>query len=250
MYARIFDKAQKRYYKSMIYCGINQGYYRQYVVLNPHTGNFELVDYLDKDSGSLSPLVEIIQDDQEGWVSCRNASLLKYKAYCKKKRKDAAVEFLCGYPDVCENYGFISSILEHKSIPVNEAGILIRTLPDTGEWSYVQTQEDANHFMKLFAGFHDSTLDKLCYEERFGSTNVTATFDNSGWYGIVELCFEGVLAVNIRPPKENCSREIFEASLLVKDETVLWADWTVKGDDLNVDGSYIKALALKWKKTG
>ena len=48
MYARIYDKEQDRYYKSIVYCGINHGYYRQYVVLNPYTDCFELVDYLDK----------------------------------------------------------------------------------------------------------------------------------------------------------------------------------------------------------
>lgn len=75
--------------------------------------------------------------------------------------------------------------------------------------------------MKLFAGFHDSTLDKLCYDESSGTTKLTATFDNSGWYGVAELCFEGVLALSLRPPKENCSREILDAVLLVQDETIL-----------------------------
>lgn len=61
MYARIYDKKLNQYYKSIIYCGINQGYYRQYVVLNPYTQRFELVDYLDKSNDELKPLVEIIQ---------------------------------------------------------------------------------------------------------------------------------------------------------------------------------------------
>ena len=63
MYARIYDKAQKKYYKSIVYCVFNYGYYRQYVVVNPYTGNFELVDYLDKSEDELKTLVEIIQDN-------------------------------------------------------------------------------------------------------------------------------------------------------------------------------------------
>lgn len=250
MYARIYDKVRDRYYKSILYCGINDGYYRQYVAVNPHTDCFELVEYLDKSSGDLKPLVELIQDDHEDWVSFRNARLLKYKAYCKANRKEISVEFLWGYPDVCKNHKFISDIMERKSVPVSEAGVLIRHLSDADGWNYIRTQEDANDFMKMFAGFHDSTLDSLCYQERSGSTSVTAVFDNSGWYGIAELCFEGVLAVNIRPATENYSREIFEGTLLVKDETVLWADWYMEQEDLSFDGSYIKALSLKWRKIG
>lgn len=250
MFARIYDKKRNQYYKSIIYCGINRGYYQQYVVVNPHTRSFELVDYLDKSDGELKPQVEIIQDNHEDWVSFENALLLKYQTYCKKMHKEMLLEFLWGYPDVCENFEFISSIFEEKSIPVSESGIALRNLTDTREWNYIQTREEANEFMKLFAGFHDSTLDKLCYEELHGSTKVTATFDNSGWYGIVELCFEGVLAVNIRPAKENCSREIFEATLMIRDETALWTDWYMEDEELSVDGNYIKALNLKWRKIG
>ena len=250
MYARIYDKAEKIHYKSLIYCEIVQAYDRQYVVINPHTRSFELVDYLDKGGDEIKPLVEIIQDSHEEWVSYENAFLLKYKAYCKQNHKEMTIKSLWGYPDVCENYMFLSSILEKGSVPLNEAGICIRDLTDTNEWNYINTQEDANEVMKVFAGFHDATLDKLCYEEQHGSTKVTATFVNNGWYGVAELCFEGILAVNIRPAKENCSREIFEATILVRDKTVLWADWHMEQEDLSFDGSYIKALSLKWRKMG
>lgn len=250
MYARIYDKEQDRYYKSIVYCGINHGYYRQYVVLNPYTDCFELVDYLDKSNSDLKPLVEIIQYNHEEWRSYQNALLLKYKHYCKKNNKEVGIDFLLGYPDVCENHEFISSIIERKSVTRTESGIFIRNLSDANEWNYIQTQDEANEFMKLFAGFHDSTLEKLYYEDEQGSTNVVVTFDNSGWYGIVELCFEGVLAINIRPAKENYSRDIYEGTLLIHDETVLWADWYMENEDLSFDGSYIKALNLKWRKIG
>ena len=60
----------------------------------------------------------------------------------------------------------------------------------------------------------------------------------------------------LRPPKENYSREILDATLLVRDETVLWSDdafWP-DGPDLQQEApfsvSYIKALNLKWQKIG
>lgn len=248
MFARVFDKANQRYFKSMIYCGINHGYYRQYVVLNPYADRFELVDYLDKSGGELTPLVEIIRADHDGWVRYENAQLLNFQAYCKKHRKAMDVKFLWGYRDVCENFGFLTAILEDKSVPVSESNICIRDIPDRDAWNYIQTQDDVDSFMKSFAAFHDAVLERIVYEESYGGTGVTATFDNSGWYGIVELCFEGVLAINLRPPKENRSREIYEATLMIQNETVLWADWYMETEDLSHDGSYIKALNLKWRK--
>lgn len=248
MFVRVFDKENQRYYKSVVYCGINKGYYRQYVVINPYTNCFELVDYLDKTEAELTPLVEIIRDDCDEWRVYENALLLKYKTYCKKQNKEVLIDFLWGYQDVCESFGFLSQILENKYVPLSESEICIRSFSDTENWNYILTQDDANNFMKSFAGFHDSTLNKIVYEENHRATKVTATFDNSGWYGIVELCFEGVTAINIRPPRENYSREIFEASLMVKDEMVLWADWFMEEENLSHDGSYIKALNLKWRK--
>lgn len=248
MYARVYDKARKKYYKSIIYCGINQGYFRQYIVVNPYTNNFELVDYLDKTDSELRPLVEMIQNNCEDWVSYKNSLLLKHKAYWKQHQKEMEITFLWGYRDVCENFDFLFRLIESKVVQVDETDVTLRNLADADKWNYIQNQDDANSFMKLFAGFHDSTLDKLCYEENYDTTSVTATFDNRGWYGIVELCFEGISAINIRPAKENYSREIFEATLLVKEEVILWADWFMEKEDLSFDGSYIKALSLKWRK--
>ena len=48
--------------------------------------------------------------------------------------------------------------------------------------------------IKLYRGykevFDDSTLDKILYEEDYGKRQLKVTFNNSGWYGIVELCFD------------------------------------------------------------
>ena len=102
--------------------------------------------------------------------------------------------------------------------------------------------------MKMFAGFHDSTLEKINYSESNSSTKVNAIFDNSGWFGTVELCFEGIQIMKIMPATENFSREIFEASLIVENETVLWAGAYMDRPDYLYKGSMIRALNLKWRK--
>ena len=74
------------------------------------------------------------------------------------------------------------------------------------------------------------------------------TFDNSGWFGVVELCFEGIEILKIVPAGENCSREILEGSLIVEDESVFCSDCYMESIDLTYEGSMIKALNLKWRK--
>ncbi|BCN30999.1 hypothetical protein [Anaeromicropila herbilytica] len=248
MFVRVYDKLNSRYYKSIVYGTINVGWFLQYIVLNPLKNCFELVEYLDKSIEPAQPLVETIQRDNDDFIVYENALLLKYKHYCKKNEKYMNIDKLCGYTDVCENFEFIADIIDNKSVLAEKYKIKLRQLSDKDKWDYIQTQEDANEFMKLFVGFHDSTLDKLVYVEEHGYTGVTAIFDNSGWYGVVELCFEGLLELNIRPAKENYDRYIYEATMLVENETVFWADGYMENEDPAYNGSYIKAMNLKWRK--
>ena len=94
--------------------------------------------------------------------------------------------------------------------------VTLRTNEDAEQWHYIRTQQDVDALTELFVGFHDPRLDRLTYEEECGKAKLTARFDNSGWFGIIELRFEGLLALNLRPPLENCSREIFSATLLFR----------------------------------
>ncbi len=250
MYARVYDPKEKRYYKSIVYCAIGQGYDydRQYVVLDPEMYLFRLVDYLDKSTNDLTPLVEIIQDHAEDWRKYEKALLLKHKAYWKSKGRELAFDFLWGYRDVCERYELLMYLLDHGSAPVEAYDIQLRELSDMDEWAYILTEADVKDFMKTVLGFHDGKLQKLIYEEDFQAPCVTAVFDTLG--GMVELCFEGVKAVHLCPPKENYMSLIYEGTLIVKDELVFWADTYMETEDLsqNNDCSYIKALSLKWRK--
>lgn len=147
-----------------------------------------------------------------------------------------------------QDFDFMLRILSDRIVPKSDCSIQIREPNDTEQWTYIKTQSDADVFLKAFAGFHDSTLDKIQYVEDYSERNLTITFDNSGWYGVAELCFEGLIAMNLRPAQENYSREIFSACLLVEDECIFWADVDLDKEDLNYEGSFVKALNLKWRK--
>lgn len=249
MFVRVFDKQQNRYYKSMVYATVGIGWFLQYIVLNPHTQSFELVDYLDKQYEPAKPLVEIIQPDCEKFVVYNGTQMLKYKHYCKTNDcKFVEVKQMMGYPEILENNAFLVEILVNHSVPFGAYQIPEKSLCDTTEWNYILTQADADDFMKKFVGFHDSTLEKVNYSETSSSAVVNAIFDNSGWFGVVELCFEGVQILKIIPASENYSREIFEASLIIENESVFWADAYMEKPNNLYEGSIIRALSLKWRK--
>lgn len=248
MFVRVYDKSNNRYYKSMVYALINSGYYEKAILFNPYKGSFELVDYLDKESKELSPLYECINSNNNEWVSYERTFLLKLKKYFKENNYSEEITRFSGYKEVFDNYEFMLRILKNKQVLIETTTIKIKDNEDTNEWNYIRTQEDANEFMKLFVGFHDSTLDKLTYEEEYGKSQLNAIFDNSGWYGVVELCFEGLISLNLRAPAENRSREIYDATLIIKEESVFWADDELREEDFSYIGTYIKALNLKWRK--
>lgn len=258
MFVRVSDKANHRYYKSLVYGLVNRGFFEQAIVINPYTGCYELVSYLEKaDPGSVPadlkktdpfpvPVYEIIQPDRTGWVTAGVADLLRLNLHLEPAR----IGYFSGYGDVLNSRGFLPALLERKAIPTDEAGLQLRRLADEQDWNYIVTQADADVFARLFAGFHDACLNKLVYEEDQQIRKVTAVFDNSGWYGIAELCFEGLVAMNLRPAQENVDRFLYGGSLLVKDDCIFWADDVLDTEDLSHPGSFIKALNLKWRKIG
>lgn len=248
MFVRVFDKKIKKYYKSMVYGLINTGYYEQAILFNPYMNCFELVEYLDKESKELRPLYEWINTEYVGWVSYDKAFLLKLNKYCKEHNYDNQIKLYRGYKEVFDDFGFMLKILKERNVPLSQTEIEVKSNKDVDEWNYIRTQEDADEFMKLFAGFHDSTLDKMIYEEDYGKRKLKAVFDNSGWYGVVELCFEGLIKMNLHSFAENYSREIYGATLLVQNESVFWADDELDDENMDYKGTWIKALNLKWKK--
>ena len=250
MYVRALSNIDKTFFSSMVYATVNLGWYAQYIVYNKSANSFELIDYLDKELPHGRAMVQVIQTQTDGFEEYTHVKLLKIKKYCKENNLEMPeLKRLFGYPDVCENIAFICDIISNKVVPADRYSIQLRDLPDVNKWHYIQTQEDAQEFMNLFNGFHDSDLVKLTYEENYGSgIKANVIFDNSGWFGIVELCFEGVQLLKIVPPMENYCSEILSATLHVDEEGIFWADCYMEKPDMSYDGSIIRSLSLKWKK--
>ncbi len=86
--------------------------------------------------------------------------------------------------------------------------------------------------------------------------SLTVTLDNGGSFGVAELCFEGVYEFHVVTPCENGTDKMLGATLLVRDESVFWASEIGDIDDdgelasIVFDGSFVKALSVKWRKAG
>lgn len=247
MYVRVCSNVSNQVYQSMVYGVVNIGWAHQDIVFNKGRNCFELVDVIDQTVEPAKPLISFIQVERDGMREYSGAELLKYKYYCKEHSYEYPdLKSLFGYPDVFENYEFLHEIMTKKSVPLNRYDISLRDLPDAGEWTYMRTQEDADAFMDLFAGFHDSKLESVSYiEDNRGRKEASVIFD-SEWFGIAELCFEGIEILGIVPHGDYSIREIMCATLRVSEYGVLWADsWS---EDDVYEGSMIQARSLKWRK--
>ncbi len=245
MFVRAYDKIHDIYYKSIVYGELNTGYYKKAILLNPRADIFVLVEFTDKSAKPIEFMYEIIDRDRRDWVTFE-----KYKTYRKQFLGcDAEEMFFVGYLDVIEDSDFMEELLAHGAVPRKKAKFKIRSHRDADVWTYIETQKDADAFLEVFAGFHDSTIDKITYEESFEERKLSVIFDNHCWFGTAELCFECVIAMNLRPPNGNYSRELWEGCLWVNaDGSVFFADRFLDMEDLNYDGTFIKALNLKWRK--
>ncbi|WP_434799271.1 hypothetical protein [Terrisporobacter vanillatitrophus] len=84
--------------------------------------------------------------------------MLKLKKYFKDNSFNHEINLFRGYKDVFDNFEFILKILQNKNVPLEETNIKVKVNEDIDEWNYIRNQEDVNSFMRIFVGFHDSTL--------------------------------------------------------------------------------------------
>lgn len=246
MYVKVISNVSGDTYRSIVYGSIDVGCYQKYIVLNAKRAKFELVNHI---SGR-EPNVFMIQTDTDGFREYDGSSLLKFKYHCfKSGREYPDPSVVIGFPDVCENYELLYELMTKQTADVKLFSVRLRELPDADKWTYINSQEDADAFMKLFVGFHDSTLERIGYiEDDSGTKQATVLFDNSCWYGKAELCFEGVQLMKIVPAGENYSRELFSGSLFADESGVFWADDEMEKPDDSYAYSIIKALSCKWRK--
>ena len=124
-------------------------------------------------------------------------------------------------------------------------------------WNTVQTQEDTNQFLKETYGLHDSTIHSILYESgnyvdeeramHFPELRRITVTLHSQCCPVVELVFEGVTALNLRPPGENYLGDIFDCTLLAENDEIFFADCFLGAADRTYQGTWITARHLRWR---
>ena len=247
MRVRAYDSKTERYFKSEVYAIVGKGISTRHLVLVPG----EVGNYL-----KLLSLVNIIKPERPvEWIRKSDASLVDSNAL--HTGKEIKLDFFAGYPWVLEEPYILAKLLQGEEVIAEESNlsILDTRLPD---WCYVETQEDVDALMHETHGFHDSVLKNLEYvsgayvsedKSMYPVNSLRAlkmTFE-SQWTETIELVFEGLVALNLRPSDDNFDAIIFSASILLKDETVFFVDDEMEKENLQTDCTCVKAYSLRWR---
>ena len=259
MRARVQDKESGRFLKSDVYAILNTGWFARYLVLVPNdTGSyFRLFDFLDKSCAPYyPPLVnEITPDRPAEWVGGDEGLFSRVQALLVGK--DVRFDWFHGYPWVLEKPELLAKLLLGESVNTEECGFpLIDTrLPG---WHYVETQEDVDTLMETAGDFHDSVLKSLEYisGSRVYPDKSMTPIDSlrklkmifeSQCTDTIELLFEGLIALNLRPKDDNWTTEITEASVFLNEETVFFAEDEMEKEEFQPDRTCAKAYSLRWR---
>jgi hypothetical protein len=264
MKVRVYDRTTDTYFKSEVYAIINTGWYEKFLVLVPSEKGpvLKLYDYFDKSNKKSHPVLVnvIIPSQPSDWVFWKSESVDDILAQFKGLlRQDIKFYNFWGCSSVFNDKKAMISLLNNESIPL-AGSILDFEMPTSNldGWDYVETQNDVNLLMEQVFGLHDSILKQLNYiSGGYVAPNgsmavsddirqVTMIFD-SQWCNSIELVFEGVTALNLRPAADNQSANLFDASVHVKDASVFFCDCYLEKEDTSYTGTWIKAFSLRWR---
>ena len=268
MLVRVHDKERNIYFKTEIYAVINSGWYeKQLVVVSFEDGNsFKFFDYLDK-SNSKNPQVLINSVTPNGfnsdyeWIHKRIDDVDKHlDDYAKFLRKDIRFFDYRGYSWIYNDKPLLIELLNGGMVSTKgfEYQIIDSNAHKLESWNYIEAQDDINFLMKSAYGFHDSCLKSLDYisgSEVFEDKSMRPVdcirtlrmIIDSQCCDSIELVFEGLIGLNLRPASDNYSSDIFSATLRIKDEIVFFADDELEADNFEEGYTCVKAFSMRWR---
>lgn len=262
MFVAVYDKSKDENYKSYVYGVINHGFCSKYIVLNPNSKTFKAVQYLDIDNPNIDrrTFINVIDSKTEGFKSLKGIEIKMLNKKLGLKSEGIKIKTFSGYEDLLSDVESLKLLVMGNEVSRVDVDFNISEESFAGEeWVQVNNQEDADNLMYKFAGFHDSVLESFSYlgesmmknpkmdMEYYGKRRNLSMIFHSGWYGKVELCFDGVILMKNRPAGDNYSDELSSATLLVKEGKVFWADDDLEDIDLDYNYSFVYAYNLRWR---
>ena len=265
MFVRVYDNLSDIYFKSEVYAVINPGWYEKRLVIVPSNDGdyFKFFDYLDKQNPQApKALINLILprgfSDKFESVYQRTSNVNENIAYyAELLDKDIRFFAYNGYRWIYEDKAFLSKLLKGERISTKDYQNRIIDYKQVG-WRYIETQSDADFLLEQAHSFHDTVLKDLNYISGAYIDNknhmypidskrqVIMRFD-SQWCRSIELIFEGVTALNLRPALDNYDSSIYGASLLCQNSSVFFCDTQMNSIDKTYEGTWIESYSLRWR---
>lgn len=268
MFVRVFDSQSNTYFKSEVYAVINSGWYEKQLVVFPSDNNnyFKFFDYLDKsDPKTPKALINAIlssdcHSDFE-WIYKRTDDVDKQlEDYTGLLDDDVRFFEYRGYSWIYQDKQLLTKLLKGGIVSTKgfEHQMLDSNAYKLEGWRYIETQQDIEFILEQTSSFHDSVLKDLNYisgayvDEKNSmycsdsERRVTIHFE-SQWCRPIEMIFEGVTALNLRPSSDNYSSNIYGATLLLQNASVFFCDDTINDIDELYIGTWVKAYSLRWR---
>lgn len=129
------------------------------------------------------------------------------------------------------------------------------------EWNIIKTQEDVDLLNDIFGNFHDCCLKEICFTTGgFVAENYAMNVLSSPVArfllqrqikspAVIELEFNKVIQINIKPVDTNQGVDIICTHLYLKDEIFFWSERDYEYNEKNKDkNTWIAASAVKWRQ--
>lgn len=266
MRVRVYNKEKNEYFKSEVYAVVNSGYYERQLVLVPSQsgGYLKFFDYLDKTDKLLPVLINTIfpQRPSEWIYKKTNTVQEKFVLYSDLLKADVLFFEYIGFSWLWNDTDTLTRLLHGESVLLCDSifeGNVYSDISQPG-WNFIESQEDADAFQTEVCGFHDSVIKELHYISGAYVRADKCMFPSDDKRSILvqmqsqqcrnfEMEFQGVTALNLRPAADNYSGDIFDASLLVQNASILFCNRLMESVDSTDTDTWITAYSLKWRFT-
>ncbi len=271
MLVRVYDNESKSYFKSYVYGIIDIGWFEKVIVLTPtHLGNFfKMVDYVDKTVSGYPQkmnvnMISLVNHDDK-WIKKEKEELLPLRKLIEEKGfTPEKLEYCFINQQFWDNPKELAAMYCGEKIP-NIYNIDIEIPEKDKEWNYIESQNDIDELMKKSYGFHDTTISSINFQSGISQTinkneKISRTFIYSDelkqiyitfftlWSDSIELVFGSVIDMNLRTSFDLYFKEIFSASLFIKNEIIYFCtDYVGEEKMLPNDSTWISAFTLKWR---
>ncbi|MDH6367607.1 MULTISPECIES: hypothetical protein [unclassified Breznakia] len=260
MFVRVYDKTREKYFKSEVYAIINTGWHKKQLVRVPsEDGDYlKLFDYINKEKDSTEVIINtVIPDVPEDWIIEYSTSTLD--SYRNLLEPEIVFSEYNGPKWLYEDSDTLLKLLKGESIAVSNSIFENRILNSKLEgWNYIEDQKDIDKLMNETMCFHDSIIKSLNYVSGgyvssdksmnpLDSKRIITMLIDSQITDTIELVFEGVNTMSLRPSSDNKTGIIYEASILVKDCIVYFYDGLVLEVDPSYNYTWIASYGLRWR---